>query len=106
MTPPRGERRSTLTNMVGEDTFYERADKRDARVVAPNPNDFFPFIERIQPVVHDWSGWTDGEIRRSPHRRSSSWVTATSFASTTPPRCWTSSPTAGWPSCPARSTPR
>jgi pimeloyl-ACP methyl ester carboxylesterase len=31
--------------------------------VAPNPDDFFPFLERMQPVVHDWSGWTDDEIR-------------------------------------------
>jgi pimeloyl-ACP methyl ester carboxylesterase len=31
--------------------------------VAPNPADFFPFLERLQPVVHDWSGWTDDEIR-------------------------------------------
>jgi len=31
--------------------------------VAPNPHAFFPFLERLQPVVHDWPGWTDGEIR-------------------------------------------
>jgi pimeloyl-ACP methyl ester carboxylesterase len=31
--------------------------------VAPNPGDFFPFLERMQPVVHDWRGWTDDEIR-------------------------------------------
>ena len=31
--------------------------------VAPNPDAFFPFLERLQPVVHDWPGWTDGEIR-------------------------------------------
>lgn len=31
--------------------------------VAPNPGDFFPFLERMQPVVHDWAGWTDDEIR-------------------------------------------
>ena len=29
----------------------------------PNPDDFFPFLERLQPVVHDWPGWTDDEIR-------------------------------------------
>jgi pimeloyl-ACP methyl ester carboxylesterase len=23
----------------------------------------FPFLERLQPVVHDWSGWTDDEVR-------------------------------------------
>ena len=31
--------------------------------VAPDPDDFFPFLERMQPVVHDWPGWTDDEIR-------------------------------------------
>src|SRR4051794_25854082 len=31
--------------------------------VAPNPDDFFPFLERLQPVVHDWAGWTADEIR-------------------------------------------
>src|SRR3954452_6782572 len=31
--------------------------------VAPNPDDFFPFLERMQPVVHEWEGWTDDEIR-------------------------------------------
>jgi pimeloyl-ACP methyl ester carboxylesterase len=31
--------------------------------VAPNPDDFFPFLERLQPVVHEWRGWTDDEIR-------------------------------------------
>jgi pimeloyl-ACP methyl ester carboxylesterase len=32
--------------------------------VAPNPGDFFPFLERLQPVVHDgFTGWTDEEIR-------------------------------------------
>jgi pimeloyl-ACP methyl ester carboxylesterase len=31
--------------------------------VAPNPKDFFPFLERMQPLVHDWSGWTDDEVR-------------------------------------------
>jgi pimeloyl-ACP methyl ester carboxylesterase len=30
---------------------------------APNPDDFFPFLERLQPVVHDWSGWTDADVR-------------------------------------------
>ena len=27
------------------------------------PGDFFPFLERMQPVVHDLAGWTDDEIR-------------------------------------------
>lgn len=31
--------------------------------VAPNPDDFFPFLERMQPVVHDFAYWTDDEIR-------------------------------------------
>ena len=31
--------------------------------VAPNPADFFPFLERMQPVVHDWAGWTDDQVR-------------------------------------------
>src|SRR5262245_6341599 len=35
----------------------------DYEVVAPNPDDFFPFLERMQPVVHDWPGWTADEIR-------------------------------------------
>ena len=35
----------------------------DYESVAPNPADFFPFLERIQPVVHDFGGWTADEIR-------------------------------------------
>ncbi len=31
--------------------------------VAPNPEDFFPFLERMQPVVHDFAGWSAEEIR-------------------------------------------
>jgi pimeloyl-ACP methyl ester carboxylesterase len=31
--------------------------------VAPNPGDFLPFLERMQPVVHDWPGWTNAEVR-------------------------------------------
>jgi pimeloyl-ACP methyl ester carboxylesterase len=31
--------------------------------VAPNPDDFFPFLDRLQPVVHEFAGWTDEEIR-------------------------------------------
>src|SRR6478735_3805467 len=31
--------------------------------VAPNPADFLPFLERMQPVVHEFAGWTDDEIR-------------------------------------------
>ena len=30
--------------------------------VAPSPDDFFPFLERVQPVVHDWPGWTAKDI--------------------------------------------
>jgi pimeloyl-ACP methyl ester carboxylesterase len=35
----------------------------DYEAVAPNPEDFFPFLERMQPVVHDWPGWTADQIR-------------------------------------------
>jgi pimeloyl-ACP methyl ester carboxylesterase len=31
--------------------------------VAPNPDGLFPFLERLQPVVHEWEGWTDDEVR-------------------------------------------
>jgi pimeloyl-ACP methyl ester carboxylesterase len=31
--------------------------------VAPNKDDFFPFLERMQPVVHAWEGWSDDQIR-------------------------------------------
>jgi pimeloyl-ACP methyl ester carboxylesterase len=35
----------------------------DYEAVAPNPAGFFPFLERMQPVVHDFTGWTSDEIR-------------------------------------------
>ena len=35
----------------------------DYEAVAPTPSDFFPFLERMQPVVHDFAGWTADEIR-------------------------------------------
>lgn len=35
----------------------------DYESVAPNPADFFPFLARMQPVVHDFDGWTAEEIR-------------------------------------------
>lgn len=35
----------------------------DYDAVAPKPADFFPFLERMQPVVHDFDGWTADEIR-------------------------------------------
>lgn len=35
----------------------------DHEAVAPNPEDFFPFLERMQPVVHDFAGWTAAEIQ-------------------------------------------
>jgi pimeloyl-ACP methyl ester carboxylesterase len=38
----------------------------DYQAVAPDPDDFFPFLERMQPVVHDWPGWTDEQIRSVP----------------------------------------
>lgn len=31
--------------------------------VAPNPEDFHPFLERLQPVVHEFAGWTAADIR-------------------------------------------
>jgi len=31
--------------------------------VAPDPEHFFPFLERMQPVVHDWAGWRDDQVR-------------------------------------------
>jgi pimeloyl-ACP methyl ester carboxylesterase len=34
----------------------------DYVAVAPNPHDFFPFLERLQPVVHDFA-WSADEIR-------------------------------------------
>ena len=37
--------------------------KADYESVAPDPADFFPFLERMQPVVHDFAGWTADEIR-------------------------------------------
>lgn len=37
--------------------------KADYDAVAPNPADFFPFLERLQPVVHGMAGWTADEIR-------------------------------------------
>src|SRR5436190_22473947 len=38
----------------------------DYESVAPNPADFFPFLERMQPVVHDFTGWTADGIRAIP----------------------------------------
>jgi pimeloyl-ACP methyl ester carboxylesterase len=40
--------------------------KADYESVAPDPADFFPFLERMQPVVHDFAGWTADEIRSIP----------------------------------------
>jgi pimeloyl-ACP methyl ester carboxylesterase len=37
--------------------------KADYESVAPDPADFFPFLERLQPVVHAFAGWTADEIR-------------------------------------------
>lgn len=37
--------------------------RADYEAVAPDPEHFFAFLERLQPVVDDWPGWTDGEIR-------------------------------------------
>jgi len=35
----------------------------DYEAVAPNKDDFFPFLDRMQPVVHAFAGWTAAEIR-------------------------------------------
>jgi pimeloyl-ACP methyl ester carboxylesterase len=35
----------------------------DYEAVAPDPAGLFPFLERMQPVVHDFAGWTDDQIR-------------------------------------------
>lgn len=37
--------------------------KADYESVAPDPDAFFAFLERLQPVVHDFAGWTTDEIR-------------------------------------------
>jgi pimeloyl-ACP methyl ester carboxylesterase len=37
--------------------------KVDYESVAPDPAAFFPFLARLQPVVHDFAGWTVNEIR-------------------------------------------
>src|SRR3954452_17965328 len=33
--------------------------RADYESVAPDPGHFFAFLERMQPVVHDFAGWTD-----------------------------------------------
>jgi pimeloyl-ACP methyl ester carboxylesterase len=35
----------------------------DYEAKAPNPAGFSAFLERMQPVVHDFPGWSDDEIR-------------------------------------------
>jgi pimeloyl-ACP methyl ester carboxylesterase len=40
------------------------AMKRAYDEVAPNPEDFFPFVVKIQPAVHDFDGWTDEQLAR------------------------------------------
>ncbi len=35
----------------------------DYEAVAPDPSHFFPFLERMQPVVHAFAGWTEEELR-------------------------------------------
>ena len=37
--------------------------KADYDAVAPNPADLFPFLERLQPVVHEFDGWSAAQIR-------------------------------------------
>src|SRR5690606_41500750 len=36
--------------------------RADYDAVAPDRDAFFPFLERLQPVVHDMAGWTADEI--------------------------------------------
>ena len=36
--------------------------KADYEAVAPNPDGLLPFLQRLQPVVHDMAGWTADEI--------------------------------------------
>jgi pimeloyl-ACP methyl ester carboxylesterase len=38
------------------------AMKRAYDEVAPRPEDFFPFVQKIQPTVHDFEGWTDEQL--------------------------------------------
>jgi pimeloyl-ACP methyl ester carboxylesterase len=37
--------------------------KADYEAVAPDPSNLFPFLERLQPVVHEFGGWTADEVR-------------------------------------------
>lgn len=37
--------------------------KADYEAVAPDPDGLFPFLDRLQPVVHELVGWTADEIR-------------------------------------------
>jgi pimeloyl-ACP methyl ester carboxylesterase len=37
--------------------------RADYEAVAPNPDGLVPFLERLQPVVHDMAGWTAEEIQ-------------------------------------------
>lgn len=38
------------------------AMQRAYEEVAPNPDDFFPFVGKLQPAVHDFEGWTDEQL--------------------------------------------
>jgi pimeloyl-ACP methyl ester carboxylesterase len=35
----------------------------DYEAVAPDPAGLFPFLERLQPVVHDFAGWSGDDVR-------------------------------------------
>ena len=50
-----------MTRLPTEEEFA--GWQADYETVAPNPADFFPFLERMQPVVHEFAGWTANEIR-------------------------------------------
>jgi pimeloyl-ACP methyl ester carboxylesterase len=40
------------------------AMQRAYEEVAPNPENFFPFIMKVQPLVHDYEGWTSDQLAR------------------------------------------
>ncbi|MFI6483582.1 alpha/beta fold hydrolase [Nonomuraea sp. NPDC050663] len=40
------------------------AMQRAYEEVAPDPEDFYPFVQKIETVVHDFEGWTDEQLAR------------------------------------------
>jgi len=47
-----------------EDDF--RAMQTAYEATAPDPTHFFPFLEKLQPVVSDFEGWSDEAIAAVP----------------------------------------